>query len=90
MSDEMIVASVGFLATLIGLVVMLVKPIITLNSNLKELTIALKNFERRYEENIGRAETRLNTHGKEIESIEKTQVNHELRITTLEKVKDVD
>lgn len=77
MSDELIIAFGGFIVMAIAIV----KPIINLNTNITELRSSIDSFK----EAIQDLKDRTMQHGKEIEDVQKTLVNHEARITNLEK-----
>lgn len=77
MSDEMIITLGGFLVMAIAVV----KPIINLNTNITELRSSIDSFK----DAIKELKDRATEHGKEIEQVQKTLVNHEARISQLEK-----
>ena len=66
---------------LIGLLAVVVKPIITLNTNITALTVSVNQLK----EVIDKLETRLTAHGDEIDKINETLSDHGARITVLEK-----
>lgn len=77
MSDGLIAATAGFLVTLIALV----KPIINLNTNITELKISIDSFK----EQIKNLESRITTHGTELDQLRTKVAEHEVRIETLER-----
>lgn len=66
---------------LIGLLAVVVKPIITLNTNITALTVSVYQLK----EVIDKLETRVTAHGDEIDKINETLSDHGARITVLEK-----
>ena len=77
MQDGVIVAIAGFLATLI----VLIRPIISLNTNITELKASIDQFK----DSINKLDERLTAHGKELDTIREKVANHEARIAALEK-----
>ena len=77
LDDGMIMAIGGFIVMLIALV----KPIITLNTNITELKLSIDQFK----ESVNKLDARITEHGKEIDKVRETLVDHEARIKTLEK-----
>ena len=65
---------------LIGLLAVVVKPIINLNTNITTLTASVNALK----EVIDKLETRVTAHGDEIDDMNKTLSNHEARIGILE------
>lgn len=80
MTGELIVGLVAFLVSMIAIM----SPIIKLNSNIVKLNTTMQDFEETYKENHKKLENRVSYHGKEIDELEKTTVQHEVRITNLE------
>lgn len=81
MTDTMIVASVGFLG---GLIV-LIAPILKLNSTITKLTVAVEKLEELVKEKTDKLDERVTKHGKEIDDLKLTQTKHEERLKQLEK-----
>lgn len=77
MADKMIMAFLGFIAALI----VALKPILDLNTNITELKVSIDEFKL----SIDRLDKRITDHGKELDSLKSQVVNHEVRITALEK-----
>jgi len=77
MNDGIIIAVAGFLVTLMALV----RPIISLNTNITALKISIDQLKDTYSQ----MNNRLTDHGKDIDKMRETLANHEVRITTLEK-----
>lgn len=77
MSDEMIITLGGFLVMAIAIV----KPILNLNTSITELKSSIDSFR----DAIKELKDRATEHGKEIDSVKETLVNHEVRIKNLEK-----
>jgi len=69
---------------LIGLLAVVVKPIITLNTNITALTASVNQLK----EVIDKLEMRVSAHGDEIDKINATLSNHGARIEILEKKKE--
>ena len=66
---------------LIGLLAVVVKPIINLNSNITALTASVNQLK----EILSELKERVTTHGHEIDEIKTELADHEARIRTLEK-----
>lgn len=81
MTDNVILALVGFLGGLIALIT----PIIRLNSNITRLTVAVEKLETLVKEKTDRLDVRVTQHGKEIDEIRIKQTEHDTRIKALEK-----
>ena len=81
MSDEYIVG----LLTFVGSLIAVVRPIIKLNSSIVKLNTTLEMFEKQVQQKHGELEHRVTIHGEQIDELEKSSVNHETRITNLEK-----
>ena len=77
MTYEILVGALGLIALLIGIV----KPIIDLNKNIAALTISVNQLK----ELLDELKNRVNVHGTEIDNINVTLADHEVRIKTLEK-----
>ena len=81
MTDTMIEASVGFLG---GLVV-LVAPILRLNSTITKLTTIVEKLEEIVKDKTDKLDERVTQHGKEIDEIRIRQQDHDTRLKQLEK-----
>ena len=66
---------------LIGLLAVVVKPLINLNSNITALTASVNQLK----EILSELKERVTTHGHEIDEIKTELADHEARIRTLEK-----
>ena len=77
MSDGMIVTIGGFLLMLIAVI----KPIISLNTNITELKASIDQFK----DAVNDLKTRITEHGKELDSIREKLADHEARLKALEK-----
>lgn len=81
MNDNMIIAAVSFIGAL--LVIML--PVIRLNSHITELTVLFSELKALTKEKTENLDKRVTEHGKEIDDLRLTQTKHEERIKQLEK-----
>lgn len=77
MKDGMVMAILGFIAALL----VVLKPILDLNTNITELKVSIDNFR----ESVNKLDSRITEHGKEIDKIRDQVVDHEARIKNLEK-----
>ena len=77
MKDEMIMALLAFL----GAALVILKPILNLNTSITELKVSIDQFR----DTVNDLKASLNEQGKEIDKIRDQVVNHEARITNLEK-----
>ena len=77
MTDKMIMALLGFIAALI----VALKPILDLNTNITELKVSIDAFK----SSVDRLDKRITDHGKELDSLKTQVVNHEARLKILEK-----
>ena len=73
----MIIAILGF----IGALIVALKPILDLNTNITELKVSIDSFK----ESVDKLDKRITDHGKELEELKNQVVNHEVRIKNLEK-----
>jgi len=76
-NDNMIIAILGF----IGALIVALKPILDLNTNITELKVSIDSFK----ESVDKLDKRITDHGKELEELKNQVVNHEVRIKNLEK-----
>ena len=77
MTDKMIMALLGFIAALL----VALKPILDLNTNITELKISIDQFR----DSVNKLDSRITEHGKEIDKIKEQVVDHEARLKNLEK-----
>ncbi len=76
MKDEMIMALLAF----IGAALVILKPILNLNTSITELKTSIDQFR----DTVNKLDSRITEHGKEIDSIKNQVVDHEARIKNLE------
>ena len=81
MTDGLILALFG----LIGTLIVIVTPIIRLNGHITELTVLFRELKDLVKEKTDKLDTRVTTHGKEIDQLRVDVTNHEARIQALEK-----
>jgi peptidoglycan hydrolase CwlO-like protein len=77
MTDNVIMVILGF----IGALLVAIKPILDLNTNITELKVSIDQFR----DSVNKLDSRTTEHGKEIDKIKETVVDHEARIKNLEK-----
>ena len=77
MGDNTIMAMLGFIAALL----VVLKPFLTLNTNITELKASIDAFK----ESVDKLDNRITEHGKEIDKIRDQVVDHEARLKHLEK-----
>lgn len=77
MPDNVIMVLLGF----IGALIVAIKPILDLNTNITELKVSIDQFR----DSVNKLDSRITEHGKEIDKIKETVVDHEARIKNLEK-----
>ena len=77
MKDEMIVALLAF----VGALIVVLKPIFDLNTNITELKVSIDNFK----ESVDKLDGRITEHGKEIDKLKEQVVDHEARLKQLER-----
>ncbi len=77
MTDNTIMALLGFAAALL----VVLKPILNLNTNITELKVSIDAFR----SSVDKLDDRITEHGKEIDKLRETVVDHEARIKALEK-----
>ena len=78
MKDEMIMALLAFL----GAALVILKPILNLNTSITELKASIDQFR----DTVNKLDSRITEHGKEIDKIRDQVVDHEARIKNLEKI----
>lgn len=81
MSDGMIVAAIGVIVGLIAIIT----PIMKLNGNIVRLTTVVDQLEKLITERTNKLDTRITTHGEEIDKLKLDVAGHEVRIKQLEK-----
>lgn len=81
MTDNMIVAALGFL----GALIVVMAPVIRLNGHITELTVLFRELKALVEEKTESLDKRVTEHGKQIDELKVTQAKHEERIKQLEK-----
>lgn len=81
MTGEMIVAVIG----LIGGLIVIIAPIIRLNSHIAELTVLFRELKDLVNEKTDTLDTRVTNHGNEIDQLRVNVTDHEARIRQLEK-----
>lgn len=77
MTDNVIMVILGF----IGALLVAIKPILDLNTNITELKVSIDNFKA----SVDRLDNRITEHGKEIDKIKETVIDHETRLKALER-----
>ena len=77
MTDNIIIAAVGF----IGALLVVLKPVLDLNTNITELKTSIDNFKT----SVDKLDSRITKHGEEIDKLKETVATHEVRIENLEK-----
>jgi uncharacterized coiled-coil DUF342 family protein len=77
MTDNVIMVILGF----IGALLVALKPILDLNTNITELKVSIDAFK----ESVDKLDNRITEHGKEIDKLKESVANHEARITNLER-----
>ena len=81
MTDNMIIAALGFL----GALIVVMAPVIRLNGHITELTVLFRELKALVEEKTDSLDKRVTEHGKQIDELKVTQAKHEERIKQLEK-----
>lgn len=81
MTDNMIVAGLGFL----GALIVVMAPVIRLNGHITELTVLFRELKSLVEEKTDSLDKRVTEHGKQIDELKVTQAKHEERLKALEK-----
>lgn len=77
MTDNIIIAAVGFIGTLL----VVLKPFLDLNTNITELKTSIDNFKA----SVDKLDSRITKHGEEIDKLKETVATHEVRLNNLEK-----
>ena len=79
MPDSMIIAALG----VIGALIVALKPILDLNTNITELKASIDSFK----QSVDKLDSRITKHGEEIDKLKETVAEHGVRIENLEKNK---
>ena len=77
MTYEILIGALGFIAA----IAVVIKPLITLNNNITALTLSVNQLK----EILNELKGRVSDHGKEIDDMKESIVDHEARIKVLEK-----
>lgn len=77
MADNIIMVILGF----IGALLVAIKPILDLNTNITELKVSIDQFR----DSVNKLDSRITEHGKEIDKIKEQVVDHEARLKNLER-----
>lgn len=77
MTDKVIIAVLG----VIGALIVVLKPIFDLNTNITELKVSIDAFK----ESVDKLDSRITEHGKEIDKLKEQVVDHEARLKNLER-----
>lgn len=77
MTDNVIMVILGF----IGALLVAIKPILDLNTNITELKVSIDQFR----DSVNKLDSRITEHGKEIDKIKEQVVDHEARLKNLER-----
>lgn len=81
MSYEILVGVIGFIVSMIAVVT----PIVKLNVNISKLNTTIEMFQQDTEDKYDNLDKRVTKHGEQIDELEKVSVNHEVRITAIER-----
>ena len=79
-TDSVIVLIIGFVGSLIAIIT----PIIRLSNIISRLNTTIELFREDADAKHDKFDERITKHGREIDELEKTSVNHEVRITAIE------
>lgn len=77
MTDNVIMVILGF----IGALLVALKPILDLNTNITELKVSIDAFKA----SVDKLDSRITEHGKEIDKLKETVAEHGVRLDNLEK-----
>ena len=77
MTNGTIMAALGF----IGALLVVLKPILNLNTNITELKVSIDAFK----ETVNKLDERITKHGEEIDELRLKQTEHDTRLRQLEK-----
>lgn len=81
MQDGLIVAAIGVIVGLIAIIT----PIMKLNGNIVRLTTVVDQLEKLVKDKTDKLDSRITTHGEEIDQLKIDVAGHEVRIKQLEK-----
>ena len=81
MQDGLIVAAIGVIVGLIAIIT----PIMKLNGNIVRLTTVVDQLEKLVNDKTNKLDTRITTHGEEIDRLKVDVAGPEVRIKQLEK-----
>ena len=81
MTDNMIMAGLGFL----GALIVVMAPVIRLNGHITELTVLFRELKALVEEKTENLDKRVTEHGRQIDDLKVAQAKQEERIKNLEK-----
>lgn len=84
MTDTTIMTMLGFVAAVIAIIAPILSVTTKLNTQLARLTEALDNLEANWKEGQANIQRRVDVHGKQIDELEKTAVQHDVRLKNLE------
>lgn len=84
MTDTTIMTMLGFVAAVIAIIAPILSVTTKLNTQLARLTEALDNLEANWKEGHANIQRRVDAHGRQIDELEKTAVNHDVRLKNLE------
>ena len=79
MTYEILIGALGLIAALI----VVIKPIMTLNQNITALTMSVNQLK----DIIAEVKERVTNHGREIDQMREEIADHEARITVIEKTR---
>lgn len=79
MTYEILIGALGLIAALI----IVIKPIMTLNQNITALTMSVNQLK----DIIAEVKERVTNHGREIDQLREEVADHEARITVIEKTR---
>lgn len=78
MTYEILIGALG----LIGALIIVIKPIMTLNQNITALTMSVNQLK----DLLAEVKERVTNHGHEIDQMRETLADHEARISFIEKI----
>lgn len=79
MTYEILIGALGLIAALI----VVIKPLMTLNQNITALTMSVNQLK----DIIAEVKERVTNHGREIDQLREEVADHEARITVIEKTR---
>lgn len=84
MTDQTIMTLLGFAAAVIAIAAPFFNATNKLNATIARLNEALENLEENWKAGQASLEGRVDTHGRQIDELEKTTATHDVRIKNLE------